>query len=42
MLGEFDYAYRHTLSDTADKVAPSTLQRTGDILKGWLERGAQF
>lgn len=42
LIIEPDYDYRHTLSDTADKVVGSTLQRTGDILKAWLERGAQF
>ena len=42
MIGEFDYEYRHTLSDTPDKVTSDTLQRVGDILKAWLERGAQF
>lgn len=42
LLIEPDYEYRHTLNDTADKVVSSTLQRTGDILKAWLERGAQF
>ncbi len=42
MIGEFDYEYRHTLSDTPDKVTSATLQRVGDVLKAWLERGAQF
>jgi len=42
MIGEFDYEYRHTLSDTPDKVMSATLQRVGDVLKAWLERGAQF
>ena len=42
MIAAFDYDYRHTLSDTTDKVTSSALQRTGDILKAWLERGAPF
>ncbi len=31
MIGEFDYEYRHTLSDTPDKVMSATLQRVGDV-----------
>lgn len=42
LIIEPDYEHRHTLADTAGMVAATTLQRTGDILKAWLERGAQF
>lgn len=34
---DFDYPYWHTLEDTADKVAPESLERVGRTLEVWLE-----
>ena len=34
---DFDYPYWHTTADTADKVAPQSLQRVGRTLEGWLK-----
>ena len=42
MLAESDYEYRHTTSDTLDKISAGTLQQIGDVLKAWLEEGALF
>ncbi len=38
---DFDYAYWHTLEDTADKVAPESLERVGRTLEVWLEEKQQ-
>ena len=37
-LIDFDYAYYHTVSDTADKVSPESLGVVGDTLLHWLVR----
>ena len=34
---DFDYPYWHTTADTADKVAPGSLERVGRTLEAWLE-----
>ncbi len=34
---DFDYPYWHTTADTADKVAPASLERVGRTLEVWLE-----
>ncbi len=34
---DFDYPYHHTTADTADKVAPLSLERVGRTLEVWLE-----
>ena len=34
---DFDYTYWHTTADTADKVAPESLERVGRTLEAWLE-----
>jgi Zn-dependent M28 family amino/carboxypeptidase len=34
---DFDYPYWHTTADTADKVAPESLERIGRTLEVWLE-----
>lgn len=34
---DFDYPYWHTVEDTADKVAPTSLERVGRTLEVWLE-----
>ena len=34
---DFDYPYWHTVEDTADKVAPESLERVGRTLEVWLE-----
>jgi Zn-dependent M28 family amino/carboxypeptidase len=34
---DFDYPYWHTTADTADKVAPESLERVGRTLEVWLE-----
>jgi Zn-dependent M28 family amino/carboxypeptidase len=34
---DFDYPYWHTVEDTADKVAPASLERIGRTLEVWLE-----
>lgn len=34
---DFDYPYWHTMGDTADKVAPASLERVGRTLEVWLE-----
>ncbi|GIK37180.1 MAG: hypothetical protein BroJett011_10130 [Chloroflexota bacterium] len=34
---DFDYPYWHTVADTADKVAPESLERVGRTLEVWLE-----
>jgi Zn-dependent M28 family amino/carboxypeptidase len=34
---DFDYPYWHTVADTADKVAPDSLERIGRTLEVWLE-----
>jgi glutaminyl-peptide cyclotransferase len=36
---DFDYAYWHTVEDTADKAAPESLERVGRTLEAWLEDG---
>lgn len=36
-LIDFDYPYWHTTQDTADKVAPASLERVGRVLEGLLE-----
>jgi Zn-dependent M28 family amino/carboxypeptidase len=36
-LIDFDYPYWHTTGDTADKVAPASLERVGRTLEVWLE-----
>ena len=33
-LIDFDYPYWHTTQDTADKVAPDSLERVGRVLAG--------
>jgi len=38
-LIDFDYPFWHTLADTADKVSPQSLQRVGDLLAHYLEKG---
>jgi len=35
---DFDYPYWHTLSDTADKVSPLSLEIVGNLLLTWLKR----
>lgn len=35
---DFDYAYWHTVEDTADKVAPASLERVGRTLERWLQQ----
>jgi Zn-dependent M28 family amino/carboxypeptidase len=35
---DFDYSYWHTTADTADKVAPLSLERVGRTLEVWLEQ----
>lgn len=37
-LIDFDYPYWHTTQDTADKVAPASLERVGRVLEVLLER----
>lgn len=34
---DFDYPYWHTVEDTADKVAPESLERVGRTVEAWLE-----
>ncbi|MCL4299714.1 MAG: M28 family peptidase [Anaerolineae bacterium] len=34
---DFDFPYHHTTADTADKVAPASLERVGRTLEVWLE-----
>ncbi|GIK36285.1 MAG: hypothetical protein BroJett011_01180 [Chloroflexota bacterium] len=34
---DFDFPYHHTTADTADKVAPESLERVGRTLEVWLE-----
>ncbi len=34
---DFDYPYWHTIADTADKVAPESLEHVGRTLEVWLE-----
>lgn len=34
---DFDYPYWHTTADTADKVAPASLERVGQTLEMWLK-----
>lgn len=36
-LIDIEYTYWHTVEDTADKVAPESLQAVGDVLLDWLE-----
>jgi Zn-dependent M28 family amino/carboxypeptidase len=36
-LIDFDYPYWHTTQDTADKVAPLSLERVGRVLQTLLE-----
>lgn len=38
---DFDYPYWHTTDDTADKVAPASLERVGRTLQVFLEQGVQ-
>jgi hypothetical protein len=35
---DFDYPFYHTVQDTADKVAPESLERVGRVLQTWLEQ----
>ena len=35
---DFDYPFWHTVQDTADKVAPESLERVGRVLETFLER----
>lgn len=35
---DFDYPYWHTVSDTADKVSPQSLEIVGRILSAWVTR----
>lgn len=35
---DFDYAYWHTVQDTADKVSPQSLEVVGQVLFAWLTR----
>ncbi len=35
---DFDYPYWHTTQDTADKVAPESLERIGRTLQTWLQK----
>ncbi len=37
---DFDYPYWHTTQDTADKVAPTSLERVGKVLELFLESGS--
>ncbi len=36
---DFDYPYWHTTHDTPDKVSPQSLERVGQVLEVWLEKG---
>ncbi len=36
---DFDYPYWHTTRDTPDKVSPQSLERVGQVLEVWLEKG---
>jgi glutaminyl-peptide cyclotransferase len=42
MIADMGYKHRHTGQDTLDKISTDTLQQVGDVLKAWLEAGAQF
>jgi glutaminyl-peptide cyclotransferase len=42
MLADLGYDFYHTTNDTLSKIGADTLQRVGDVLKAWLEEGAQF
>jgi len=35
---DFDYPHWHTLSDTADKISPLSLEIVGNVLLAWLKR----
>jgi Zn-dependent M28 family amino/carboxypeptidase len=37
---DFDYPYWHTSEDTVDKLSADSLERVGQVLQTWLERGA--
>lgn len=39
---DFDYPYWHTTKDTADKVAPASLERVGRVLELFLESGGSW
>lgn len=39
---DFDYAYWHTVADTADKVSPDSLERVGRTLQVFLETADQL
>lgn len=39
---DFDYPYWHTTQDTADKVAPTSLERVGKVLELFLESGSTW
>jgi glutaminyl-peptide cyclotransferase len=39
---DFDYPYWHTTGDTADKVAPASLERVGKVLELFLESGGTW
>jgi len=39
---DFDYPYWHTTQDTADKVAPASLERVGKVLELFLESGESW
>ena len=39
---DFDYPYWHTTEDTADKVAPASLERVGKVLELFLESGGTW
>jgi Zn-dependent M28 family amino/carboxypeptidase len=39
---DFDYPYWHTTQDTADKVAPASLERVGKVLELFLESGGSW
>lgn len=38
---DFDYPYWHTVEDTADKVAPASLERVGRVVQAFLEGGME-
>lgn len=40
MLADYDYRYRYTIEDTADKLSSDSLSVAGRTLEAWLENGA--
>jgi hypothetical protein len=40
MLADYDYRYRYTLDDTADKLSSDSFGAVGRTLEAWLENGA--